>query len=128
MKSDDQVPIAYSVGLKKLLVSLGKLLPNIFHSVDSGYATDANMVSNLKSLMDKIKMFKLASAMDREDSKKEELMRSAIMKLTHGLNGLLDSAEDNKSSKKKTIAEGSDSDAEVISSILQKPKEEHDDD
>ena len=127
LKSDDQVPIAYSVGLKKLLVSLGKLLPNIFHSVDSGYATDANMVSNLKSLMDKIKMFKLASAMDREDSKKEDLMRSAIMKLTHGLNGLLDSAENN-SSKKKEIAEGSDSDAEVISSIFQKPKEENDDD
>ena len=81
MKSDDQVPIAYSVGLKKLLVSLGKLLPNIFHSVDSGYATDANMVSNLKSLMDKIKMFKLASIKLKSERKRmlRLLQRKLVM-------------------------------------------------
>ena len=65
LKADDKVPIEYSVGLKRLLVSLGKLLPNIFHSIDSGYTADVKMMANLKSLMDKIKMFKLASAMDR---------------------------------------------------------------
>lgn len=93
LKADDQVPVAYSVGLKKLLTSLGKLLPNIFHSVDSGYATDVNMVANLKSLMDKIKMFKLANALDKQSSNRDERMRNAILKLTHGLNTLLDSAE-----------------------------------
>ena len=51
------------------------------------------MVANLKSLMDKIKMFKLASAMDRYNSEKDERMKTAIMKLTHGLNTLIDSAE-----------------------------------
>jgi len=65
LKNDDMVPTEYSMGLKKLLTSLGKLLPNIFSSVDSGYASDAKMVGQLKGLMDKIKMFKLASAMDR---------------------------------------------------------------
>ena len=93
LKAEDKVPIEYSVGLKKLLTSLGKLLPNIFRSVDSGYATDVNMFSNLKSLMDKIKMFKLSSAMDKQASSKDERMRSAILKLTHGLNTLLNSAE-----------------------------------
>lgn len=93
LKADDKVPIEYSVGLKRLLVSLGKLLPNIFHSIDSGYTTDVKMMANLKSLMDKIKMFKLASAMDRYGDQKDEKMRNAIIKLTHGLNTLLDSAE-----------------------------------